>query len=149
MTSRDFKGFSSLQEVECTGGSLKPEVKLIALQMYKLPENKLLASMNVISKECVTWGDYSLCRVNTTDTHKSKVKLLVADLSDGESREYKCTANTYDSYGFSKVFTWTTMVKQLSEYLIFISYVCTYQCSLEEEQVILSPYIFMSVCTVQ
>ena len=127
MTSRLFRGFPSLQEVECTGTSLRPEVKLIALQMYRLPDNRLLASMNVISNECVTWGDYSLCRVNKTDTHKSKVKLLVADLNDGESREYKCTANTYDSYGFSKVFTWTIMVKQLREYgcLFLRLLVCT------------------------
>lgn len=140
MTSRDFKGFPSLQEVECTGRSLKPEVKLIALQLYSLPSNRLLASMNVISNECVTWGDYSLCRVNKTKTHKSKIKLLVADLNDGESREYKCTANTYDSYGFSKVFTWTIVVKQLREYNVyFVSLVCVGH--LAQEAICLSVHI--------
>ena len=118
LTSRDFRGFPSLQEVECTGQSLKPEVKLIALQMYTLPDRRLLASMNVISNECVTLGDYSSCRVNKTDTHKSKLKLLVSDLREGKSRGYQCIANTFDSYGSTRVFTWTITVERLGKYLI-------------------------------
>jgi len=89
LTSRDFKGFPSLQEVECTGRALKPEVKLLALQMYRLPEQRLLASMNVMTKECVTLGDFASCVVERTDTKTSKLKVLVADLNEGESSEFK------------------------------------------------------------
>ena len=112
LTSRDFKGISSLQEVECTGRSLKPEVKLLALQLYRLPENVPLASLNVISNSCVTLGEYSYCAINSADTHRSRLRLLVYDLDEGEGREYKCTANTLNSFGNSKIFSWKIPVRR-------------------------------------
>lgn len=124
MTSRDFKGFPSLQEVECTGQGLKSDVKLIALLMYSLPNNDVMASMNVISKDCVTFGKFSSCEVNVTHPHRSKLRLLVADLEEGERREYKCTANTYDSLGLTKVFSWTSVVQRVSEYFDFAILIC-------------------------
>jgi hypothetical protein len=126
MTSSFFKGFHSLQEVVCTGRSLKPEVKLLGLQLYRLPDEELLASLNVFSSNCVTLGDYSSCIVNPTDTHKSQLRILVADLSEGESRGYKCTANTVDSYGMSKILTWRIVVTRESGYSL--SCYCGFRC---------------------
>ena len=116
MTSRNFKGFPSLKEVQCSGRSLKPEVKLLSLQLYKLPEEEMLASLNVFSNTCVTMGDYSSCVVNTSDTHVSTLRTLVTDMREGERRQYKCTANAVDSYGLPKFLTWTTVIEYHSEY---------------------------------
>ncbi|KAL8615873.1 hypothetical protein ACOMHN_058940 [Nucella lapillus] len=116
MTSRLFKGFPSLQEITCSGHKLQAEVKLLSLQLFRLPENELLASLNGYSQSCVTLGGYSSCVVDSQNTHQSELRVLVTDLKEGESKEYKCTANTVDSYGFSKILTWITTVTRLSEY---------------------------------
>ena len=118
MTSRIFRGIPSLQELECTGRSLKPEVKLLALQLYMLPDHELLASLNGYSNNCVTFGEYSSCVVDSTDTHKSRLRILVADLTEGESRRYKCTATTVDSYGLSKIITWNIVVRRISKCMV-------------------------------
>ena len=115
MTSRLFKGIPSLREVECTGRNLSPEVKLLALQIYRLPSHELLATLNVISSNCVTLGEMASCDVNTADSHQSKLRVLVADLDEGESRQFKCTGNTLDSYGLSKGVTWKIMVTRYSK----------------------------------
>ena len=117
MTSHVYKGIPSLHEVECTGRNLKPEVKLLALQLYTLPDHALLATLNVISNTCVTLGEMSSCIVNKTDSHKSKLRILVSDLKEGESRQYKCTGNTLDSYGLSEVVTWELTVIRFSKYI--------------------------------
>ena len=116
MTSRLFKGIPSLREVECTGRNLNPEVKLLALQIYRLPSHELLATLNVISSNCVTLGEMASCDVNTADSHQSKLRVLVADLDEGESRQFKCTGNTLDSYGLTNAVTWNIIVTRYSKY---------------------------------
>ena len=86
MTSRDFKGIPSLQEVECKGENLKPDVKLLSLKMYRVSDNTVLASRNVFKNSCLTEDDFSSCFVDTRDTHQSKLRVLVDDLEAGESR---------------------------------------------------------------
>ena len=121
LTSRDFKGIASLQEVECTGRSLKPEVKLLALQMFKFPENMPLASLNIFSNTCVTLGDFASCEISNVDTHRSKLRILVFDLEEGESRQFKCTANTLNSFGTSKTFSWQIRVTRVSKYTFILA----------------------------
>jgi hypothetical protein len=101
--------------VECTGRSLKPEVKLLALQMFRLPENTPIASLNVFSNTCVTLGDYSSCRINGTDTHGSQLRVLVFDLNEGESRRFKCVANALNAFGSPESFSWNIEVLRMSK----------------------------------
>ena len=115
MMWRDFKGFSSLKEVECWGGSLEPEVKLLSLQLYTLPERTVLASLNVITKNCVTFGDYASCFIDGNDTHKSRLRILVYDLAEGEREEFGCTAISLKSLGNTKTLNWSIYVTRPSE----------------------------------
>ena len=115
MGSRDFRGIPSIQEVECWGGNLDSDVKLMSLHMYKLPDSTVLASLNVYTSSCMTFGDYASCVIHPTDTHKSKIRVLVHDLDAGNSREYGCTANTLNSMGNPMVSTWKLLVKKNSK----------------------------------
>ena len=115
MTSRIFKGIPSLQEVECSGAELEPEVKLLSLQMHRFPGNKALASLNVISNTCVTLGDYSSCSIDSSDSRRSKLKLLVFDLVEEESRVYTCDVHTIDSFGIPKSSQWKITMKRHSK----------------------------------
>ena len=112
MTSRSFRGIPSIQEVECWGGTLSANVKLMSLQMYALPESTVLASLNVYTNNCMTFGEFSSCVINPADSHKSKVRLLVHDLDDGESRQYGCTATILNALGNAKTRTWTSPVRR-------------------------------------
>jgi hypothetical protein len=115
MTSRNFRGFHSIQEVECSGVTLDPTVKLISLKLVKLPESDVLGSLNVIGNTCLTYGDYSSCIVYPDESHRSKLRVLVHDLSEGESREFGCTANTVNTAGDVIFENWKLLVIRISE----------------------------------
>ena len=115
LTSRDFKGIPSLQEVECSGRSLEPEVKLLSLRMHSLADDRVIASLVVFSNTCVTRGDFSSCVIDTVDTHRSTLRLLVVDLEEGESRKYGCKVHTMDSFGNPATSTWTRFVQRNSK----------------------------------
>ena len=115
MTSRDFRGIPSIQEVECRGGPLNPDVKLISLQLLKVPDATVLASLNVYTNNCMTYGDFSSCSIHPTDTHKSYVRILVHDLQEGEGRMYGCTANTVNPKGDVSFINWKRLVERGSK----------------------------------
>ena len=118
MTSRDFKGIPSLQEVECKGEGLKPGVKLLSLKMYRVSDNAVLASLNVFENSCLTEHDFSSCYVDTSDTHQSKLKVLVDDLEAGESREFGCQVSTMSTSGDTYVYSWSTIVIRKRMFLL-------------------------------
>lgn len=121
MTSREFRGIPSILEVECWGGYLNSDVKLISLQIFRLPETTILASLNVLTNNCMTFGDFSSCVVNRTDNHKSRVRVLVHDLKEGEAREYGCTANTVNPLGNSIYKNWKLLLVRKSKWAINVS----------------------------
>ena len=115
MTSRDFRGIPSIQEVECSGGSLNSDVKLISLQMFKLPETTVLASLNVYTNNCMAFSEFSSCMIRPAEIHKSHLRILVHDLEEGEIREYGCTANTINPLGNSLYKNWKIVLKRNSK----------------------------------
>ena len=114
---RDFKGFHSLQEVECTGEFLKPEVKLLSLTMTTMSNSIELATLNVITNSCLTHNDFSSCFIDLSDSHKSKLRVLVSDLDEGESREYECRANTINTRGQTDMSTLSILVTRKRKYV--------------------------------
>ena len=116
MTVRAFKGFESLQEVECTTGNLKAEVSVFSLKMFTIPDNGLLAHANPVKGECVTFGQFSSCVVDSGNTRNSRLRVLVSDLGEGESRRYGCTASTFGPLGEYDAATWSLTVRRNSEY---------------------------------
>jgi hypothetical protein len=88
-----------LQELECSGNTLSADVKLLSLKLVTLPEATLLASLNLYTDTCLTFTEYSSCTNSSDNTHRSRLRLLVHDLSEGDSNEYGCTANTMNSVG--------------------------------------------------
>ena len=116
---RDFKGFPSLQEVECSGRELKPEVDLLSLSVFKTSDRHVLGTLHVIKNSCFTQTDFSSCFIDSNNSHNSKLRILVSDLTEGESREYGCKANMINSKGETDAATWTRVVTRKSEYKSF------------------------------
>ena len=115
LTARDFKGIASIQEMECWGEGLRPEVKLLSLKLYRISDSFVLASLNVFANTCLTYSDFSSCQLSTTDTHKSRLKVLVYDLEEGESRRYGCKATVVKSEGDARELNWSIVVTRRRE----------------------------------
>lgn len=129
LTSGSFKGIASIQEVECTGSGLKPEVKLMSLRMQAISDPSPLASLNVFTNTCMTYTDYSSCVVDIRNTHMSALRILVYDLGVGESREYECVATVLKPSGKASEVTWSIVITERSKmcwvlYFHFVSLVC-------------------------
>ena len=119
MTSRKFKGFPSLLEVECSGETLKPEMKLISLQIHRLVDSTAIASLNVHTGSCITLGDFSSCVMGSVDANKSRLRILVDDLEEGESREYGCVVTAVSSFGNAEVTNWKILINRRRKDLYF------------------------------
>ena len=115
MAVRNFKGFPSLQEVECRAGHLEGGVKVLSLKLYAVGDDSVLAYLNTYSNECITHGEYSSCFIDVTDSRHSRLKVLLADLEEGESRGYGCKASIFRSGEEARTSTWSIIVTRNSE----------------------------------
>ena len=122
MTSRVFRGIPSIQEVECSGQNLNSDVKLISLQLFRLPETSVLASLNVYTNNCMTFSEFSSCAIRPANIHQSHLRLLVHDLEEGEKREYGCTANTINPLGNSLYRNWKIVLTRNSKWIAIPSF---------------------------
>ena len=111
----NFKGFPSLLEVECQGGHLEGGVKVLSLKLYAASDNSVLAYLNTYSNECITYGEYSSCFIDLTDSRNSRLRVLLVDLESGESRRYGCKASIFRSGEEAKTATWSLVVTRNSE----------------------------------
>ena len=115
MTVRYFKGFRSLQEIECSPARLNAEVKILSIKMFTVPGDTVLAHANPVTNECLTFKEFSSCKIDTSDTRKSGLRVLVSDLEEGESRQYGCKATSFGSLGDTETSTWYLTVNRKSE----------------------------------
>ena len=123
MRVSDFRNISSIQEVECSGSKLSPEVSLLSLKTYELFNNTATAYLNTMKNECITLSEYSSCLIDASNSRHSRLRFLVHDLSEGESRGYGCVAVTFRSLEETTTWTWTVTVTRHSEYVD-----CSRQC---------------------
>ena len=120
MAVRNFKGFPSLQEVECWGRKVEPEAKLLSLRMYTTSDGSVLAYVNILTLECLTFSEFSSCVLNSTDSHQSRLRVLVSDLEAGQSRDYGCEVSTLKSLEGAKTTLWTISVTRERKWSIFV-----------------------------
>ena len=110
-----FNNIASIQEVECWGGTLKPEVKLLSLKVYRSSDSATLGYLNIMTDECITLSEYSSCVIDASNTRNSRLRFLVHDLQEGESRGYGCVAVSFKSLEETTTWTWTITVTRHSK----------------------------------
>ena len=93
----------------------------MSLKLYTVHDGKVQASLNVFANNCLTYADYSSCSVDTRDTHKSRLRLLVHDLEEGESREYGCRALALRNTGDESELTWSILVTRKRECSVYFT----------------------------
>ena len=111
MTSRNFQGIQNLLEVVCGGKGFNSNVKLLSLQIVELPETRIISSLNVFSGSCIAFNVYSSCIIANTDTHLSKLSILVSDGIPGEKKAYGCLANAVTSLGTTVSKSWNITIE--------------------------------------
>lgn len=116
MSAREYRGIPSIQEVECWGGVLEPDMKVISLTLFRLPGNEVLAHASPLSSECRSVEEFSSCLVHNADTRESRLRILAYDLEEEETREYGCNATSMKSFGQVQTFMWSIAVTARSEY---------------------------------
>ena len=115
LTVRDFLGFPSLKEVECSGGSIKAEVDLLSLTLFKTRDNTILAILNTYKNTCKTFSEFSSCELIVGDSRRSVVRTLVADLEEGETTILGCNVTTFLEIGHAPKYSWSIPVHRISK----------------------------------
>ena len=78
-------------------------------------ENKFLASVNVMGRECATSDSFSSCELSGRSYSGTKLKTLVMGLDEGEERTLECELNTIKSKAESEFKTLRVVVRGSSE----------------------------------
>ena len=99
----------------CWPGDLETDLKLLSLSLYRVSDQSVLALLNVYTSNCLTHGEYSSCLVDEGEPRGSKVRVLVADLAEGESRTYGCDVTAFTSRGKTTTSTQSIVVTRQSE----------------------------------
>lgn len=117
MTVRNYRGITSIQEVECWGGKLQPEVQLLSIRIFTVPDKTLLARLDLLNDACSTFGEYASCYLDSNNAQNSRLRVLVHDLGEGESKIYGCKTSTLDPKEdkYSSA-VWSLAVYRNSEY---------------------------------
>ncbi|KAL8563674.1 hypothetical protein ACOMHN_035408 [Nucella lapillus] len=109
--SRIFKGSSAIQEIECSGSALDSAADgLLSTILYSVRDGRVLASANFATKNCLTTDTFSSCVIDARDSRRTRVRALVLDLKEEESREFGCNVTAYSSLGKALEFSWIVSV---------------------------------------
>ena len=117
LTSKSFQGFHNLREIQCSGESLPPDSDLMTMVLYAADSTGILAAANLRKQECSTSKSYVACRIDATDTRKSKLKVLVDDLVEGEWRVYGCNVSAFVSGSRVQLYSWSITVYRISKFI--------------------------------
>jgi hypothetical protein len=66
----------------------------------------------------MTYSEYSSCSIHPTNSLKSKLRILVHDLKEGERREYGCGAHAASGKGDPIFKNWKIVVKRISKFVL-------------------------------
>ena len=112
---RNFKGHDSLREVECSGKGLNQDVDLLSLSIINKSNGKVFSTLLVFKNACFVTYAFSSCIIDTQNTHLSRLKLLISAPLDGKNLMLVCECNVINLQGKTKAFSWTLIVRKVSE----------------------------------
>lgn len=95
MRASSFRGIESIQVIECSGNVLHSDIDLFGMTLFTPVDNKILASVNLKSNECVTSHSYSSCLIDSKDTRKTRLLTLVFEWSDDAHRLFGCNVTSF------------------------------------------------------
>ncbi|KAL8563670.1 hypothetical protein ACOMHN_035404 [Nucella lapillus] len=112
MTVRPFEGMSGILEVECSGEPLDFSVDILTMALFVHRSSQVLAFVNVNKNQCTTAQRFSACLIDqgAPSSRRTRLKTLVLDLGEGESRIYGCNMTVLHSgRTYAEGISWTVM----------------------------------------
>lgn len=110
MTVRNFRGFPSLQEVECSGKTLTREVDTLSIMLFRMSDKSPITTVRTSKNTCHTLTDYASCHIDTGDPRKSVARVLVSDLRVGQITVIGCSVTVMYYFGHPQVYNWSIKV---------------------------------------
>lgn len=83
--------------------------------LYEASNDQMIAYANVGKPECTTAKSFSLCVVDRKESRKSNLKVLIADLYEGQSAVYGCNLTYVVPGGRSKIISWFLQITRISK----------------------------------
>ena len=91
---------------------MPPDSDLFFMVLYQVTDTsdggiKTLGQLNVNKRECSTYEDYVSCDIVESESRRSRLKALVADLAEGQSRVYGCNVSALISGSTAGIMSWS------------------------------------------
>lgn len=80
-------------------------------------DDRILATVNIVTNECTTSAILSACVIFKQDTRKTKLKTLIMDLAPNHTRKYGCEISSVKSGDRARTDTWQYEVLGLRKFL--------------------------------
>ncbi|XP_025102308.1 uncharacterized protein LOC112568945 isoform X2 [Pomacea canaliculata] len=114
LSSGLFLTFDNIHRVVCSGASLEADVDVMAMVLYRVADDRVLAYVNQAKQECTTSELFVSCDVDTTDSKRSRLSVLISDLAEGETRTLGCNISTIAAGGRFRTLSWRIVLRQAS-----------------------------------
>lgn len=83
--------------------------------LYTLPQDAVVAFVNLRKQECYTSESFVSCDIDNSDSRRSNLKTLVADLAEGQTRVFGCNLTAVAARGRMLSYSWKLSVYQPSK----------------------------------
>ena len=110
MKSKPFVEIPGMQLVQCSGETLPAGSNLYAMVLYERRGDRIVSSVDLQNGECSTSDYFNACFVSERDPRRTRLQILVSDLTEGRTRDFGCNASIKTSGGRFKVESWFTTV---------------------------------------
>lgn len=115
LISRRFRGFHNIHEVMCSGETLSSDTDIFTMILYAVPQDTVVAFVNLKKQECYTSESFVSCNIDHSDSRRSNLKTLVADLAEGQTRVFGCNLTAVAARGRTQIYSWKLSVYQPSK----------------------------------
>ncbi|XP_070201555.1 uncharacterized protein [Littorina saxatilis] len=114
--SNPFPGIPDMQEVSCSGAGLPPGSYPYALFIYEKRGDRIISSVDIPKRECSTSDFFNACEINDRDNRLTKLRILVPNLHEGETRVFGCNASIKTGRGRFQEVSWFITLRHFSEW---------------------------------
>ena len=118
LVTRDFRGVTNVQEVECVGRALSSDQDLLTMSIFTAAMDTAHASVNFANRECLTSDQFSSCFIDEADSKSTRLKTLVS-LREGEVRVLGCNVSCFVPGGRVQTVSWFVTLVHTSKCFSF------------------------------
>lgn len=117
-----FQESPGIQELVCSGEVLNADATVVSMVLFTEFDDDIIATVNIVKEECTTSNVFSSCVISNPETRRSKLRTLIMDLFDDDSRKYGCEISSIKSGERSKSDKWILEVTGYSKFSLWFHF---------------------------